>query len=87
MAACPLIDLSAPADEAARALLEACRSSGFAVLHKHGVPERVINDMRAAQRAFFALPLEQKRQLLATESKNNRGFRQGGSHCGRRVPS
>lgn len=75
MTACPDIDLSAPAQEAARALRAACVDSGFAVLRNHGVPGRVLNEMRAAQTAFFALPLEQKRQVLATSSKHNRGYR------------
>jgi isopenicillin N synthase-like dioxygenase len=40
-----------------------CRDTGFLTLAGHGVPDRVIADLRSAARQFFDLPAAQKRGL------------------------
>lgn len=74
VSAAPLIDLSLSPEQAAAALRAACTHSGFAVLANHGVEAAVIEAMFDASRRFFALPLEDKRTMLATENPNNRGY-------------
>lgn len=71
----PVIDLSAAlnGDIAARQATAAqigitCENSGFFVITGHGVPSEVINDMLAATKRFFALPREQKLQVLSEQN-------------------
>lgn len=75
----PVIDLSGVRDgdaaatrSAAAAISQACSTVGFLYLSGHGVPEAVIDRARAEARDFFALPLEQKRQVAV--NARHRGF-------------
>src|SRR5881275_2751753 len=62
----PVIDL-APARAAAAdrlrvaaAIDAACREIGFFAIDGHGVPARVVDELRAVAHAFFAMPREDK---------------------------
>ena len=63
----PLIDLT-PARLGGRAerqavaarIDEACREIGFFAISGHGVPTRVVDELRSSAHAFFALPLADK---------------------------
>ncbi|MCY3561194.1 MAG: isopenicillin N synthase family oxygenase [bacterium] len=76
----PIIDIS-PAAEGAdglaalgRAVDEACRRIGFFVVVGHGVQEGVIDDLWAAARAFFDLPLALKRATPAPSADYAYGY-------------
>ena len=49
--------------EAARALDEACTTSGFFVITGHGVPPELVEDVMAQGRRFFRLPFEDKQRV------------------------
>ncbi len=75
----PVIDLSAARTgeptalrAAADAISQACCSVGFFYVSGHGVPEAVIDRATAEARAFFALPLDEKRQVAV--NARHRGF-------------
>lgn len=76
----PVLDLSrldAGAEEAAafRAQLrEVMHDVGFFHLTGHGVPQELTDDLLAASRAFFALPLEEKLAIENTRSPQFRGY-------------
>jgi isopenicillin N synthase-like dioxygenase len=81
MSEVPVIDLTAArhgglADRqrAARQLDAACCDIGFFTIAGHGVPERVARDLREAAHAFFALPVEQKRQAAHPVEGTPRGY-------------
>ena len=57
-----------------RQVADACARIGFLVVSGHGVPEAVIEDMLAASRAFFALPVEQKLQACPPDPSVFRGY-------------
>ena len=66
----PVIDVAGlySADPAARAAVgqaldRACTDLGFLIVSGHGVPDELIERMRAVSRTFFALPLEAKKAL------------------------
>jgi isopenicillin N synthase-like dioxygenase len=88
MTTIPVIDL-APArhgglDERQRAAREidaACREIGFFTLTGHGVPERTVEDLRAASHAFFALPLGDKLRARASVPGTNRGYHPPGGEA------
>jgi isopenicillin N synthase-like dioxygenase len=70
MSGIPVIDIgpflhgSAKDQEAvARQVDDACSSLGFLIISGHGVPDSLIDDMRATSRAYFDQPLEQKVKL------------------------
>jgi isopenicillin N synthase-like dioxygenase len=77
----PLIDLS-PACHGGRAerlavaarIDEACREIGFFAICGHGVPERVVDDLRATAHAFFALPPGEKLAARHPVPGTNRGY-------------
>jgi isopenicillin N synthase-like dioxygenase len=77
----PLIDL-APAREGgragrahvARAIDEACRTIGFFAITGHGVPKPVVDELRGAAHAFFALPLAEKLRARHPIAGTNRGY-------------
>lgn len=50
-----MVDLRS--EDAPSLLRRACEGSGFAVLEGHGVPQSVVDDMRDAQKRFFAVSL------------------------------
>ena len=76
----PLVDLSgafepgARRDEVVDTIRRACEDVGFLVITGHGVSEKVIEDIDAAARAFFALPHAEKMEFVSTRS-NRRGFK------------
>ena len=76
----PLVDLSgafepgARRDEVVDTIRRACEDVGFLVITGHGVSGKVINDIDAAARAFFALPHAEKMEFVSTRS-NRRGFK------------
>ncbi|MEU5019071.1 2-oxoglutarate and iron-dependent oxygenase domain-containing protein [Streptomyces angustmyceticus] len=83
----PVIDLSSawtggPEGRRAvgRALGEVCEHSGFLAVAGHGVSETVIAEMYRATQEFFALPLSEKKRLLADpDDPLMRGFGRPGS--------
>ncbi|MDE1172159.1 MAG: 2-oxoglutarate and iron-dependent oxygenase domain-containing protein [Parvibaculaceae bacterium] len=77
----PVIDISAlygndPAAQrrVADELGHAARHVGFLYVTGHTVPEAVFDEMLAATRAFFALPLEEKMKVYIGFSTNHRGY-------------
>ena len=63
MTALPVIDLAAPLPDTARSVATACRASGFFYVTGHGVPDRLLAELAAASRAFFALPAPAKLEI------------------------
>ncbi|MBA2283757.1 MAG: isopenicillin N synthase family oxygenase [Acidimicrobiia bacterium] len=59
----PVVDLSHPADAAAGAIDEACRSNGFFYVVGHGVDPGLADALDASARAFFARPDEEKAEI------------------------
>lgn len=78
--ALPLLDLSQlDAGPAARAaflaeLRAAARDVGFFYLGGHGVPEALVDQVRAASRGFFALPDADKLAIEMVHSPHFRGY-------------
>lgn len=63
----PVIDIAElEAPESLRAIDAACRDWGFFQVVRHGIDNRVIAELVAAMRTFFALPLAEKRRILRT---------------------
>src|SRR5262245_26988042 len=77
----PLIDLT-PARQGGRAdreavavrIDEACREIGFFAVGGHGVPARVVDDLRTSAHAFFAMPLADKLLARHSVAGTNRGY-------------
>jgi isopenicillin N synthase-like dioxygenase len=81
----PVIDFSPFRDgtpqgkaKVAAAIREACEGTGFFYLAAHGVPQSQIDDVFAASRRFFGLPLEKRMEVKLTP-KQNRGYQPLGS--------
>src|SRR3989442_4814951 len=79
-ASVPVIDL-APARAAAAdrlrvaaAIDAACREIGFFAIDGHGVPARVVDEVRAVAHAFFAMPREAKLAARHPVAGTNRGY-------------
>src|SRR5438128_2094865 len=79
-ASVPVIDL-APARAAAAdrlrvaaAIDAACREIGFFAIDGHGVPARVVDELRAVAHAFFAMPREDKLAARHPVAGTNRGY-------------
>lgn len=53
---------------------EICKSIGFLIVENHGVPANIIDDAWNATRAFFDLPLAQKRSAIAADPNCPRGY-------------
>lgn len=75
----PVLDLEREDDELVEPLAAACRNIGFYTIVNHGVPSRLLDDLHAAMRAFFALPLEEKLRVGRPRPEQNRGFIAQGS--------
>lgn len=58
----------------AREIDRACRTIGFFYIRNHGVDEALIQELVAASRAFFALPLADKMAIASTNSPHFRGY-------------
>jgi len=77
----PVIDL-APARDGARAararvaaaIDDACREIGFFAITGHGVPDRIVDDLRAAGHAFFSRPAAEKLAARHPVPGTNRGY-------------
>src|SRR6185369_11829471 len=77
----PLIDLT-PARQGGRAerqavaarIDEACREIGFFAIGGHGVPARMVDDLRSSAHAFFGLPLADKVAVRHPVAGTNRGY-------------
>jgi isopenicillin N synthase-like dioxygenase len=77
----PVLDLT-PAREGGRAgrarvaavIDDACREIGFFAITGHGVPDRIIDDLRTAAHAFFRLPLRDKLAARHPVAGTNRGY-------------
>ena len=83
----PVIDL-APARaggadrlRVAAAMDAACRELGFFAIDGHGVPGRVVGDLRAVAHAFFAMPREQKLAARHPVAGTNRGYHAAGGEA------
>jgi isopenicillin N synthase-like dioxygenase len=81
MSVIPAVDLTAAREgsladrgRVARAIDAACCEIGFFTITGHGVPDRVIADLRAAAHAFFALPLAKKLAARHPVTGTNRGY-------------
>src|SRR5262245_2576315 len=59
--------------EVARELDDACRAIGFLQITGHGIADEAIEEMRAATDAFFALPVEEKLEVVPAHAGINRG--------------
>ena len=77
----PLIDLAparrggrAERERVAGALDAACREIGFFAITGHGVPDRVVDELRRMAHEFFALPLARKLELRHSVAGTNRGY-------------
>jgi len=75
----PVIDLAPYRDRSdapgvARAIDRACREIGFLVVRGHGVPADLVERTRAAGRAFFDLPLAEKRRVARPSPTVARGY-------------
>jgi isopenicillin N synthase-like dioxygenase len=71
----PLREGSGPARAAlARDVDRACRDIGFLVIRGHGVDPALIERTRAMSRAFFALPLADKRRVARPAPHITRGY-------------
>jgi isopenicillin N synthase-like dioxygenase len=63
----PVIDLSGPQGEVAKAVQSACSTSGFFLISNHGVSEDTIARSFEENKKFFALPEEQKTKIKVNE--------------------
>src|SRR6185369_3478305 len=85
MADVPVIDLSAAREggeagrrRVARAIDDACREIGFFAIVGHGVPDRLVQDLRSVGHAFFALPLAERLASRHPRQGMNRGYHPAG---------
>ena len=58
----------------ARAIDAACREIGFFAITGHGVPDRLVEDLRTRAHAFFARPLAEKLAARHPVAGTNRGY-------------
>src|ERR1700761_4652534 len=79
--AVPVVDvagLSSPDIALRRAVAErmgeAAREVGFLYITGHGLPERLVDDVWSAARAFFALPIETRMASYIGRSLNHSGY-------------
>ncbi|MDR6426752.1 isopenicillin N synthase-like dioxygenase [Variovorax paradoxus] len=80
-ASVPLIDMApfmrgdaAARRDTARQFGRAFEETGFAAIVNHGVSARLADDVYAQAKAFFALPLDHKSQLMPPEKVKGRGY-------------
>src|SRR6516165_9285774 len=81
----PVIDLSAARvgglasrQAVAREIDATCREIGFFTITGHGVPVATMDQLRSKAHAFFALPLEEKRNAIHSVAGTPRGYRAQG---------
>ena len=68
----PVLDLRS--DAVASELRHACEQDGFFYVAHHGVPSKLLAEVRARARAFFARPLEEKLELHFEKAQKQRGY-------------
>jgi isopenicillin N synthase-like dioxygenase len=85
MAEVPVIDLAAARAgglaerrRVARDIDEACREIGFFAITGHGVPDRLVDDLRRRAHAFFELPPADKLAARHPVEGMNRGYHAAG---------
>jgi isopenicillin N synthase-like dioxygenase len=84
----PLIDL-APAraggrperERVAGAIDGACREIGFFAITGHGVPDRIVDELRGTAHEFFAQPLARKLASRHPVAGTNRGYHPAGGEA------
>lgn len=69
----PVVAIDDPA-AAARRIGEACAEIGFFAITAHGVDPAVIEAMQSTSRAFFALPMAEKRAAARPAKNQARGY-------------
>lgn len=74
----PVLDLTplntgGAIDALAKELRRACETTGFFYVKNHGVPQQVVDDVFAATKRYFDLPLEE-RLKLKIDDRFRRGF-------------
>ncbi len=47
---------------------------GFAAIHGHGIPDKLIDILYSQSKAFFGLPTETKQKYMRPEANNQRGY-------------
>ncbi|KAI0477189.1 Clavaminate synthase-like protein [Xylariaceae sp. FL0804] len=75
---------SAEAARVVEQVREACTTSGFFLIVNHGVPRALQDEVFAAAKTFFALPLEEKKATMPENNKSvskNRGYEIIGSQA------
>lgn len=88
----PALGDEAAALAAGRAIAEACETVGFYRIGAHGVPQQVIDDLRAEALAFFDLSDAEKAATVHPVPGTPRGLRQiggeslTGAHAGSKPP-
>lgn len=70
----PVISLDGRDGEIAAKIDRALREIGFFTIVDHGVPASVVERARKESRAFFDLPVEQKKQILNGSTNSVRGY-------------
>lgn len=55
-------------------LRAACLDKGFFYISRHGISEKLVDDVFAEAAGFFVLPIEQKNDVSKLKSKANRGY-------------
>ncbi|WP_428119037.1 2-oxoglutarate and iron-dependent oxygenase domain-containing protein [Candidatus Poriferisodalis sp.] len=75
----PVLDISRDTDPVAAASLgaeldDACRGIGFFAVTGHDVVGSLLDEMLAASRRFFALPLADKRRIAIERPRHHRGY-------------
>jgi isopenicillin N synthase-like dioxygenase len=81
----PVIDLSAARtgghasrQAVAREIDRSCREIGFFTIAGHGVPAKIMDELRSRAHAFFALPSDQKQAAIHPVAGTPRGYRAQG---------
>lgn len=74
----PVVDLSRPDEEAARAIDEACRDLGFFFLAGHGVADDLVSHVQQEALAFFDLPQAAKLAVARPSESVSRGYNRVG---------
>jgi isopenicillin N synthase-like dioxygenase len=72
--ALPVIDMSADPVVVAEEIGKAARGVGFFYVVGHGISATLIEEVFAASRLFFALPLDEKDTVSIRRSAHNRGY-------------
>ena len=65
---------STAAEEIIQAVRQACEETGFFQVTGHGLPAKIQEELFAAARKFFVLPMEEKIKLDCRKSTGHRGY-------------